>query len=238
MIHSGLIPSVITIGNLVCGFVALNYVMQGKYVPAAWLIVLAGTLDVLDGRIARFIGRDSKFGVELDSLADVCSFGVVPAVMFAHAFLPTVLSGALACVFLLCGALRLARYNVLSHTGEKSADIFLGLPIPAAAIILTQYIVFTEHAWETTHAASLGVALLAFVSFLMVSRIEYDSVPNFRSGRFWDRFKQVYFLVTVGLIIHPNTSKDFFFPVVMVYLLFGLCRWVIGMFSDEVTQHA
>lgn len=236
-INRAIIPNLFTVGNLLCGFLALRYIAEGRYVPAAWLIVLGAALDNMDGRIARLIGRDSAFGIEFDSLADVCTFGVVPAFMLYHSLLSSPWGAALAFVFLLGGAFRLARYNVMSHEGGKS-DYFTGLPIPAAAIALSQFIVFTEHAWETPHGAQVGIMVTLFLALLMVSRVEYDSMPSFRSGGLWDRCKQVFFLASVALIVHPATSKDFFFPLVLAYLVTGVARSVAGLFSDEVTQHA
>ena len=236
-INRAIIPNLFTIGNLLCGFLALRYVAEGRYVPAAWLIVLGATLDNMDGRIARLIGRDSAFGIEFDSLADVCTFGVVPAFMLYHSLLASGWGATLAFVFLLGGAFRLARYNVMSHESGKT-DFFAGLPIPAAAIALSQFVVFTEHAWETAHAAQLGVMVTMFLTVLMVSRVEYDTVPSFRSGGLLDRCKQVFFIGAVALSVHPATSKDFFFPLVLAYLVTGVGRSVAGMFSDEVTQHA
>ena len=230
-----ILPSVFTVGNLFCGFWALRYVIEGNYVPAAWLIVLGACLDTMDGRIARLVGQDSRFGVEIDSLVDVCTFGVVPAVMIYRSLFDTGLGSVIAFVFLLAGALRLARYNILSQDGEKG-DFFTGLPIPMAAIALSQYVVFTEW-WSSAHAAPLAVALVLFLSFLMVSKIEYDPVPNFRSAALTDRIKQAYFLGSIVLICMPATSRQLFFPLVLSYLLMGIYRRVWGI-SDEVTQHA
>lgn len=237
MINRSIIPNLFTVGNLFCGLLAMHYIVADRYVPAAWLIVLAGALDTADGRIARYMGRDSKFGIEFDSLADVCTFGVVPAFMLYHSLMPSGWGTAVAFVFLLCGALRLARYNVMSLESGKS-EYFTGLPIPAAAVSLSQYIVFAHHSWSTAHAAHIGVALTLCLASLMVSRVVYDAMPSFRSGGFWDRVKQISFAGGLVLVALPATSKDFFFPLVLVYLATGLYRWVAGMFSDEVTQHA
>ena len=164
-------------------------------------------------------------------------FGVVPAFMLYHSLVPSGWGAALASVFLVCGALRLARFNVMSQDRGKG-DFFTGMPIPAAAIVLSQYIVFTEHSWATSHAAHLGVLLTLCLSTLMVSRVEYDAMPGFRSGGLRERCKQVFLVAAVALVVHPATSKDFFFPLALIYLLSGLYRWVAGLFSDEVTQHA
>jgi len=237
MSYRTILPSAFTVGNLFCGFWALRYVIEGNYVPAAWLIVLGACLDNMDGRIARLVGKESRFGVEIDSLVDVCTFGVVPAVMVYRSLFDTGWGSTIAFVFLLAGAFRLARYNILSQDGEKG-EFFTGLPIPMAAIALSQYVVFTETAWSSEHAATLAVAMVLFLSYLMVSSIEYDPVPNFRSTAFMDRFKQVYFLGSIVLICLPATSKQLFFPLVLSYLLIGIYRRVWGIFSDEVTQHA
>jgi CDP-diacylglycerol--serine O-phosphatidyltransferase len=236
-IDRAIIPNLFTIGNLLCGFLALRYVVEGAYTSAAWLVVLGAALDNMDGRIARLIGHDSAFGIEFDSLADVCTFGFVPAFMLYHSLFSTGWGAAVAFVFLLGGAYRLARYNVMSHAGGRG-EYFTGLPIPAAAVAMTQFIVFTQHAWQTAHAAQLGVIVAVLLTGLMVSRVEYDSMPNFRSGGLWDRCKQAFFLGGVALVVHPATSKDFFFPLVLTYLLTGLGRSVAGLFNNEVTQHA
>jgi len=237
MASRAVVPSIFTIGNLLCGLAALHFIIAARYVPAAWLILLGAALDTMDGRIARLIGEDSRFGIEFDSLADVCTFGMVPAVMVYHSLLRSGWGLIVAAAFLLCGAFRLARYNVLSQDGDKG-NLFLGLPIPAAAVALSQYVIFTERAWKTEHGASLGILVTLLLAVLMVSRLEYDTVPNFRSASIKDRFRQMYFLGSVGLIIHPSTSKTFFFPLVVIYLLSGVYRWVSGVLRDEVTQHA
>ena len=238
MIDRGVIPSLFTLGNLVCGFVAQSIVAEGRYVPAAWLILLAAALDNMDGRLARLIGTDSKFGIEFDSLADVCTFGVVPAFMLYHSLLHSPWGAVAAACFLLAGASRLARFNVISYEEGEKGEFFMGLPIPSAAIVLTQYIVYTERTWDTIHAAQFGIALMVLLSLLMVSRVEYDAVPNFRSSALRDRLKVVYFLISVGLILHPATSREIFFPLAMLYIASGLYRRLWGMFSNEVTQHA
>ena len=87
MMYRALLPNMFTVGNLFCGFLAMHYTMEGKYIPAAWLIVLGAALDKLDGRIARLVGNDSDFGIEFDSLVDVCTFGLVPAFMVYHSLL-------------------------------------------------------------------------------------------------------------------------------------------------------
>ena len=228
-----LLPNLFTVGNLFCGFLALHYIFQGNFVPAAWLIVLGAIFDKMDGKIARAMGRDSQFGIEFDSIVDICTFGVAPATMIYHAYLNSGLGLALAFIYLFCGAFRLARFNTISLNDEKG-DYYLGLPIPTAAICLTQYVVF-EGPWQAAHSTPMAVFLVLLLAFLMVSRFEYDPMPSFRGTGFSERFKQIYFITTVGLVIY---DENFFFPLTIVYILSGIYRWIIGLFQDELTQHA
>ena len=174
-------------GNLFCGFLALHYIFQGSFVPAAWLIVLGAVFDKMDGKIARAMGRASQFGIEFDSIVDICTFGLVPAVMIYHTHMHAGWGLVLAFAYLLSGAYRLARFTTISLNDEKG-DYYLGLPIPTAAICLTQYVVFTEGTWNSAHAVVLAAFLVLFLAFLMISRFDYDPMPNFRGVGFGERF--------------------------------------------------
>lgn len=231
-----IIPNLFTIGNLFCGFLSIRYIVEGNFIPAAWLIVLGATLDKMDGKLARYMGEDSLFGIEFDSLVDVCTFGMAPALMIYYTHLHTNFGLALAFVFLLCGALRLARFNTMSLTDAEKGDFFTGLPIPIAAVTLTQYIVFTENTWASAHVVLLSIFMVLFLAFSMVSRLPYDTMPNFLSGGFWDRFKQLYFLISIGLVIYD--APTFFFPLTMLYISSGLYRWITGVLSNTATQRA
>ena len=231
-----LIPNVLTTCNLFCGFLAIRYIVEGNFVSAAWLIVLGAALDKMDGFLARTIGQDSAFGIEFDSLVDVCTFGVAPALMIYYSQMRSTWGLALAFVYLLFGAIRLARFNILSHNNEERGEFYLGLPIPIAAIVLTQFVVFTERTWAPEHAAPLAAALVVLLAFLMVSRLGYDPMPNFRGSGFSDRFKQFYFLGSLALTIY--SPEEFFFPLTLLYLGSGIYRWASGVLQGEVTQHA
>ena len=228
-----LIPNAFTIGNLFCGFLALHYAFNGNYVPAAWLIFLGAVFDKMDGQLARAMGRDSQFGLQFDSIVDACTFGVVPAAIIYQAHLPTGWGLALAFAYLLCGATRLARFNLLSLEGERG-EFYMGLAIPTAAVCLTQYVGFVK-AHPIPHATPLAALLILVLSFLMVSRLDYDSMPNFRGTSFGDRFKQLYFVTTIGLIIYDGS---FFFPMLLVYVFSGPSRWLFRLLHGDVTQHA
>ena len=228
------IPNAFTIGNLFCGFLALHYIFQGNFVPAAWLVFLGAVLDKMDGKLARRIGTDSQFGIQFDSIVDICTFGMVPAVLIYQAHLQTGWGQALAFVFVLCGAIRLARFNTLSLEDEERSPFYMGLTIPTAAICLTQYAVFAN-AWQSPHTTPVAALLVLILGFLMISRLDYDSMPNFRGTSLSNRFQQLYFASTVGLTIYDSM---FFFPMSLIYIFSGVYRWVFRLFSDEVTQHA
>ena len=234
--YRAILPNLFTIGNLFCGFLAIHYILQGSFGPATWLIVLGGVLDKMDGLIARFMGKDSRFGIEFDSLVDICTFGVAPALMVYLSYQKSGWGLIIAFVYLLCGTLRLARFNALSLDDEKG-DYYLGLPIPMAAICLTQYVAFAGDTWIGGHTDGLAAPLVLLLSLIMVSRFEYDPIPNFRASGLGGRFKQIYFLVSVTFMIHPST-QGLFFILLTVYVLSGVYRRIVGLFSDEITQHA
>lgn len=233
--HRSYLPHLFTLGNLFCGFLALHYVFRGSFVPAAWLIVLGGILDKMDGLVARRVGSSSQFGIELDSIVDVCTFGVVPAVMIYHSHLNSPWGLIPAFIYLVCGALRLARFNVISLNHEKG-DYYLGLPIPVAAITLTQYVVFTESRWESAHGAPLAASAALLLAALMVSPLDYDSMPDMRASGFTERAKQGFLILAIGLVLYD--AERFLFLLAITYILSGVYRWVAGLLHDEVTQHA
>ncbi|HYU42700.1 MAG TPA: CDP-diacylglycerol--serine O-phosphatidyltransferase [Vicinamibacteria bacterium] len=172
---AAILPSLFTTGNLFLGFWAIVRTFHQQYAEAAPLIFWAILLDVLDGRIARMTGTTSEFGAELDSLADVVSFGVAPALLaysWGFATLPRV-GWLVAFLFIVCGALRLARFNV--QKSSVDGRYFVGLPIPAAAAPVAALVnVSPQPVDERTHAV-VWLALLIVLSFLMVSTFRYTS---------------------------------------------------------------
>jgi len=172
---AAILPSLFTTGNLFLGFWAIVRTFHQQYAEAAPLIFWAILLDVLDGRIARMTGTTSEFGAELDSLADVVSFGVAPALLaysWGFATLPRV-GWLVAFLFIVCGALRLARFNV--QKSSVDGRYFVGLPIPAAAAPVAALVnVSPQPVDERTHSV-VWLSLLIVLSFLMVSTFRYTS---------------------------------------------------------------
>lgn len=178
-----ILPNFLTSLSLLCGFYAIVATMQGHYLYAAWAIIVSGLFDGLDGRIARMTGTTSRFGVEYDSLADLVAFGVAPAVL---AF-GWVLSAhgrwgwVAAFLYVACGAIRLARFNVQSSGGGGSGSYFTGLPIPAAAGMVATTVIFCFHLdiADKMLLSILFVVLIYVLAFLMVSTLRFQSFKQF-----------------------------------------------------------
>jgi len=171
-----ILPNLFTTGNLFCGFWAIISVFQEKYFYAAVAILLASVFDILDGKVARLSGASSKFGVQYDSLADLISFGIAPALLaYSWALRPYGRFGWLAAfLFVVCGALRLARFNVQSSSGE--VRYFKGLPIPAAAAMIAFTILLYLRLIETGLVKDIVILVMIYIlAFLMVSTIRYLS---------------------------------------------------------------
>jgi len=229
-----LLPSMLTLGNLLGGFYAIVSVFNGNYVPAAMAILIAGVFDALDGAFARLTGTATDFGIQLDSLADLVSFGIAPGMLaYSWALQPFQRIGWLACfLFVSCGALRLARFNVQARGGDKR--YFVGLPIPAAAGFIASFVLFMkdsssivlfQHEILSPPVTSTLVALSIYLlSFLMVSRIKYLGLKgvDFRKQR---PFALLVVLILCILLIASQPALlifGFFFS----YILSGLVRYI------------
>src|ERR1035437_89974 len=167
--------------NLFSGFVAIKYAfVDSNFVAAGWYVVMGGVFDMLDGMMARLTRTSSEFGVELDSIADVVTFGVAPSAILYKAFFYQFPGTGLLLAALpaICGAIRLARFNVQLVGFDK--DYFRGLPIPSSAILIISYVSY--HHLQLPLADRLGDPLIfvvtAAASLLMVSTIRYDTIPK------------------------------------------------------------
>ncbi len=217
------VPSFFTLMNLFCGFLALTQVWEGSFTMACWLIVLAGFFDLLDGMMARLTNAVSPFGVELDSLSDVVSFGVAPAflvyVYSLNDFGP--LGLIVAALPALCGAVRLARYN-MSFDGEKK-DHFEGLPIPVQAVTVVALILTAETASWGPALAEVRILIPAVIvlSALMVSSINFDAIPRPTVAYIRARPQKVLAYVLAGVLI-VGLQATGLLAVLSLYVLHGM----------------
>ncbi|MDF1544391.1 MAG: CDP-diacylglycerol--serine O-phosphatidyltransferase [bacterium] len=219
--YRGMLPGTFTMGNVVCGFLSIMSAFEGNITTACWFIILAAFLDVLDGKIARLSGSSSQFGIELDSLADFLSFGVAPATLVFAIKLNTLgkWGWVISIVYIMAAAYRLARFNVLADTEEKKD--FLGLPVPAAALALVSFIIFSYFLWDQLEYAELLITMIILFSFLMVSQVEYDSFPDhFNTPQ--NRIKlMILLLAGLAMVFKPRLLL---FPFFALYILYGMIR--------------
>jgi CDP-diacylglycerol---serine O-phosphatidyltransferase len=223
-----LIPSLFTAGNLMCGFFSIIATFRGDYVTAALLILVANVFDGVDGYAARLTRTTSQFGVEFDSLADVVSFGVAPAVLvYLWALLPWETWGWLAaCTYVVCGALRLSRFNVQALAASKGH--FVGLPIPAAAQMITSTVVLYYYlGGEGSPSRHLTLLLVIYgLAALMVSNIPYLSLKNTDVKRRHPVWMLVSGFILITLIIAERHIM--FFTIVLLYTLSGPLLWCLN----------
>jgi CDP-diacylglycerol---serine O-phosphatidyltransferase len=202
------LPNLVTTASLFCGFYAVIAAISGNFYQAALSVLAAAVLDGLDGRIARITHTTSAFGVQYDSLSDLIAFGLAPAVLvFLWALKPFNRFGWMAAfLYLVCGALRLARFNV--QTGQIGHNYFVGLPIPAAASIVATTILFIYQMGGTGSTGYLVVLIMIYsLSFLMVSNIPYYS------------FK--------GMKLAERRSFNFLVAIVLIFVLVALEPFVM-----------
>lgn len=217
----GIFPGMFTMGNLFCGYLSILSSMDGEIGHACRFILLGFFLDGLDGIVARVSRGATRFGVELDSLADMITFGLAPAILVYSFQLKSLgkWGWVLGFVFVMCGAFRLARYNLGS--GAPSRGGFEGLPIPMAASLLVSYTLFSMELWGELRFVRFLIVIMIVASALMVSSIPFEDNPTrWRTAK--DRMKFLYLFVAVVAII-IDLSKTLF-PLVLLYVASGIAR--------------
>ncbi|HNV00522.1 MAG: CDP-diacylglycerol--serine O-phosphatidyltransferase [Verrucomicrobia bacterium] len=241
-----LLPNLMTAGNLFCGFVALTKIVEADAAVgsfntairhALFFILLACIFDLLDGRVARWGGHESPFGRQFDSLADLISFGAAPAFLVHRIVLKDVflehqeIGWFIASVYLICGALRLARFNCLANLpGASGTKEFLGFPIPAAAALVASLTLFIM--WWEDREFPVGrwryalPFILIFLSIMMISDVRYPSFKSINLSVQRPFAKLVVAAVFIGVLI---VLRDKILPLVLpiiftAYLVYGFIR--------------
>lgn len=240
-----LLPNLMTAGNLFCGFGASLLIVKGTlaletgrsvmswfhqtyFHNAIWLILIACIFDLLDGRLARLGGHESEFGREFDSLADVISFGVAPALLLYKIVLQTFApyGWMVAFLYLLCGALRLARFNCIAAKSGGADKDFRGFPIPAAAGVISSVTLFIL--WWEDQDRDLGnwkyllLVLMIFLSLMMFSKFKY---PSFKALNWRTKGSISFFIFIILLLIFTAVHYQWMPAVVFIsYLLYGFLR--------------
>lgn len=220
-----IIPNIFTAASIFSGIISIISSINSDFVQAAWLIMLALIFDGLDGRIARLTNTCSRFGVEFDSLADMVSFGVAPALLMylfiGHEF--GRLGISVAALFVIFGAIRLARFNVMTTKIEPS--VFIGVPIPTAAVFISLLVLLFN---KYSMGQDYGLVIMIFsivVSLLMVSNIRY---PSFKKVDYNPKHAMRFFvsILVVALTIFMFPIEGFSLLFVL-YLLYGPARALV-----------
>jgi len=202
-----------------------------------WLIVLAGIFDGLDGRLARLVKSASNFGVEFDSLADVISFGLAPSILLYYIYFINFNELGLIISFspLIVGAVRLARFNI-QLTGFKKTN-FSGLPIPIAAMSIVSFVIFNYHIWNEIHLTRVLIPQIVVICLLMISTIEYETLPKmtFKAGR--KNSTQV-ILLLISFIIIILFPHETFYPICISFILWGVVRFFCRLLKHDKDEDA
>lgn len=229
-----ILPNAFTVSSIFCGFYAVLRATSGEgpqsFQQAGLALFFACFFDVFDGRVARMTRTQSDFGVQIDSLADVISFGVAPAILVYHWALKglhPIVGLAIAFAYCACGAIRLARFNVLAARGHGSLKYVIGLPIPGAAMMIVALVV-AQSVWihESVEAKASIAALVVVLSYLMVSRVRFRTFKDFRpSVRTTPILVAV--LAALGLAVVVLKASVTLVLAVGSYILLGLVEEVV-----------
>ncbi|MDR2729464.1 MAG: CDP-diacylglycerol--serine O-phosphatidyltransferase [Treponema sp.] len=236
-----IIPSLFTCGNMSFGVLSVFSSVSGHFIPAAWCLICALACDILDGRIARMTRTTSEFGMQLDSLSDLVSFGIAPAIMMYMLVLNRMgkIGVSIAILFVLCSALRLARFNVLAQSGEVHKH-FTGLPTPASAGVIISFVMSYQLLGPEEYSLNfktipvlmtlmptffrvMPVVMIA-LSFLMVSNVPYLSFKRVRLSKV--RTIELLALLIVIIILVVVYPQNIFFIIFSVYAASGLLLYV------------
>ncbi|MAT38134.1 MAG: CDP-diacylglycerol--serine O-phosphatidyltransferase [Ectothiorhodospiraceae bacterium] len=221
-ILKALLPNAFTVLNIMSGFLSIAFSFNGDFVTAAWFIVASALLDATDGIVARALGTSSDFGVELDSLADVTSFGVAPSVFVYVFFLQGygIAGAVIASLQLVCGALRLARFNIQLTSYVKR--YFIGMPIPLSALILVSsvFLLSQEELLANQAFQYVFMSIIIVNSALMISSVRYPIFPRFTPREFREKPMQMYTFIGGGIFIILTMGKALF-PFLLLIGLAG-----------------
>jgi CDP-diacylglycerol--serine O-phosphatidyltransferase len=227
-----LLPSVFTLANMFCGYACVVYTMRGEYETAAPFIGFAVVLDMLDGRIARLTGTASDFGLQFDSLADVISFGIAPAILsFSWGLQPLGRLGwAAGFLFVTAAAMRLARFNIQSAAGGDKR-YFVGMPSPAAAGVPAATVFAYPEGFSDYRAALPALAMVLVPALLMVSTIRFRSFKTIDLGI--RRPYTVLLLIAAGIVLIATHPRFVLVALAYSYLLSPF----VGMAAARLKPH-
>jgi CDP-diacylglycerol--serine O-phosphatidyltransferase len=232
-----ILPNGLTLVGMFFGFYSIVSSLNGEFATAGWAILIANIFDGLDGWTARLTNSTSRFGIELDSLSDLVAFGVAPAIMiFTCSLSPFGRIGwAVSFLYVSCGALRLARYNVQMVSAESKH--FTGMPIPAAASILATFVIFHQHMFNTCPSRSYFLLVLTvLISLLMISTLIFHGAKeiNLKERRPFFFLVALIFLIAI-VVVHPPITL---FALAIIYLIWGIIENVYLLYNKKAGKTA
>lgn len=222
-------PNLFTLVNLFMGFSAIVAIANGDITKGAYLIIIGGIFDMLDGMTARLINASSQLGIELDSLCDVITFGSAPSFMLYKVYFYQLneIGILLSALPLISGAIRLARFNT-QVSGFEDKKYFRGLPIPASALTIISFLAFIYNKQYLT--PDIENIIIYFITFTcaaaMVSDIKYENIPRY-SIRYIKQYPARFSIFNIALIICIVTNGLALFPFLALYITFGAIRHFI-----------
>ena len=228
--HQRFIPNILTLTNMFLGFIAIGLILQNDPLKAGTLIIIAGLLDAFDGKIARLLGIESQFGVEFDSMADTISFCVVPAILI-HTFyvegLHPLLGAAVSFLPLMCGTIRLAKFNIAQEKGIVK-NYTIGLTTPISTITLFSYLMFSFEVYGNYGDPRTSIILLSLVCFLMISPIHFIKFPllSFNSGKANSIILIVFILCAIGAVWFRGLLL---FPITILFISWNILFWLLQL---------
>lgn len=230
------IPNLFTALNMFSGFVSIVSACDGQFARAAVFIIIGSVFDALDGIMARLTKSSSEFGVELDSLSDLVSFGVAPAFLIykAHMYQYNEIGIVLSSLLMVFGGLRLARFNVQLVGFDKS--YFTGLPIPSSAITLASFVLvyYRDNAFIKPFDQFV-IPLIILLPLLMVSKIRYETLPKFTLKGIQERPYSSAFVLLAAIIIIATAGQALFYIFVLMILI-GIFKHIFHFFFQKKEQ--
>ncbi len=234
-LNKSLIPNVFTMINMFLGFSAIIMLLRGDPIMAGWIILFAMAFDAIDGKLARLLGVDSKFGVEFDSLADTVSFCIFPSLLVYSLYvkgLPVLIGALISFVPLIFGTIRLARFNILQ---ENPKTFYEGTTTPLSTVMIVSFMLFSYQINGGYGDSRIAISLVIILGFLMISRVRFAKFPSFsfRAGRSNSlRLVGIIFLI-ISVIVWRGLI---IFPLFSIYLTWSILNWLVNhnRLEDEI----
>ena len=231
-----LVPNFFTAISLILGLSALHLINLDNYYLAAWLIGFAMVCDFLDGKFARILNAQSKFGAQFDTLSDFVTFGVAPGFLAYSSLLNEVnfVGAAVSFFYVFCGGYRLVRFTLKNNITSKKQP-FIGLPIPAAAGMIASFIIFNSYFQDGNIIVDLLLISTFFVSILMISKIEYLPLEK---GKKLSK-ESIFFIILaiISVILAIEFSYFIFIIWMLIYIFYGVFRQILLTFKKHTLRN-